>query len=515
MWWKISSNRRRPGQGFSIVELLVALLVVSFLGGVIFSIVSNSTSLNARTSKRAEAGSLAFKKIQDYINRSYINIPIGNTATNYEVEDFSAEAEALKLKNASAKVFIKPESVLPSATSPVTTSYSQTITADAAYIAGSEISPVGVTDASNINCNDSRISDNNLTNYTYNCNSPGPDNKPLPAIDLGTSQAPNNIRITWWSCSYRSDNFRIEAKDSNPTSNSSWVSIKNGLSDGGAPCAADKTQVVDVSSNTTPYRYWRMYVVNGLDNSWNVVSEFDAFSAGVPGDIVEQHGSDASSSPGSLTFSDALLEMSENGTSGHQSLGLIFDNLNARPGATIDSAYLQFTSANAQSGAVTVKVIGEDVDNADPWSGSFAVDNAVDTNSADGKIGTSATNTWTPPSWTASQKDTNTRVEVTSLLQEILSRSGWAQHNDVAFAVQYISGTGKRVTQRSTPPELVINWSETVTAPSSSDYVDANGDGDVDNPTLLRATVEIEYDAFGKRFKIEYETFIRKFGISD
>lgn len=500
--------------GFSLVELLLALVIVSMLSGVVYSIILNTTSLNARTSLRSEAAALAFKKIQDYINLSYDNIPIGDTVTNYEVEDYSAEAEALKLNNADAKIYIEPESVVSGSTSN-TTSYTQTISADAAFIDGSEIDADDFDDATGIHWRPTRIRDGNYTNYTYNADSPGPDNKPLPSIDLGSAQVVNNVRITWWSCLYGANNLRIEAKNSSPNSNSGWTTIVSGLNDGGAPCATNKTQTIDVSSNTVAYRHWRIFIVDGTHSSWNVVSEFEAFSAGIPGDIVEQHGSDATVSPGALFFSSSSLEMSLDGTRGNQSLGMIFEGLEPEPSSTITSAYIQFTADAADSGAVTLRVIAADVDNATAWSGSYAVDNAVDGNASDGSVGTTAVVSWTPPAWSAGEAGLDTRVDITSIIQELVDRAGWSTNNDVAIVVQYVSGAGRRVAERTPQPQLILDWSETVVTPSGGGYIDLDNDGDVDNPTLLRATSVIEYDAFGDRHRVEYSTFIRKFGVSD
>lgn len=508
------SIRGGKERGFSLVELLLALVIVSMLSGVVFSIIMNTTSLNARTSLRSEAASLAFKKIQDYINLSYDNIPVGDNIVNYEVEDFSTEAESLKLANAEAKVYIEPESQVSGSTSS-TTNYTQTISADAAFVDGSEIDAVDFDDATGFHWRPTRIRDGNYTNYTYNADSPGPDNKPLPSIDLGSARVVNNVRITWWSCLYGATNLRIEAKNSSPTSNSGWTTIVSGLNDGGAPCATNKTQTIDVSSNTTAFRHWRIFVVDGTHSSWNVISEFEAFSAGVPGDIVEQHGSDASASPGALFFSSSQLEMSRDGTRGNQSVGIIFENLEPAQDSTITNAYLQFTSDSAESGSVTLRVVAADVDNASVWSGNYAVDNAVDGNGADGSVGTTAVVTWNPPAWSSGEVGADTRVDVSSIIQELVDRAGWVSGNDAAIVVQYISGAGRRVAERTPQPQLVLNWSETVTVPSGGGYIDADADGDVDNPTLLRATSVIEYDAFGERHRVEYSTFIRKFGVSD
>jgi len=510
----------RPGkvsdqQGFSLIEVLISLGVVSVFLVVLAAIIQNGVVVNGKTAVRAEASSLAFKKVQDYINLDYDSIPIGDVLTAYEVEDFSAEAAALNLKNASAKVYVEPESVLESTTTTTTTNFSQTIAADSAFASGSEITAVGVHDATNIHWNEGRISDDSYTNYTYNAFSPGPDNKPLPSIDLGSSQVVETIKIEWWTCSYGASNFRIEAKDSDPTDTNGWTTIVDGLSDNGIPCSsiASAAQDVDVSANVTPYRYWRMFMVDGTHSSWNVLSEFEAFSAGSPGDIVEQHGSDASSLPGDLYFSSSDLEMSEDGTRGHQSVGIIFDDIDTPQAANIDSAFIEFTADETNSGAVTLLVTGVDEDNAVPWAGSYAVDNAVDGDSSDGRVGTTASVTWTPPAWTAGDSTTNTQVDVTAIVQEIVNRAGWTVDNDMAFAIAYVSGSDLRVAERNPAPELVIDWSESVTTTSTDPFEDLDLDGDVDNPTLVRITTIIEFDAFGSSHRTEYSTFIHKFGL--
>ena len=504
-------------QGFSLIEVLISLTVVTLYLVALTAIIQNGLEINGRTNLQAEAGSLAFKKVQDYINLDFNNIPVGDDVTVYEVEDFSAEAQALNLVNAVAKIYVEPESAVQSGTVSTTTDYSQTVVADATYIAGSEITALNVHDATGDYWRRERISDDSFSNYTYNAYDPGPDNKAVPSIDLGVAQLVDTVRIEWWTCSYGADNFRIEAKNSAPTTNSGWTTIVSGLADNDPPCSstASAAQDIDVSANTTPYRYWRMYVVDATDNFWNVISEFEAFSAGTPGDIVEQHGADASSSPGQLYFSDSDLEMSEDGVRGHQSVGLIFDDIDTAQGATITSAYLQFTADEADSDAVTLAVRGVDTDNAVPWSGDYAVDNAVDADSSDGQIGTTASTTWTPAAWSSGEKGADTQVDITNIVQEIVNRGGWAVDNDMAFAVQYVSGSGRRVAEREPAPELVINWSQTTTTTYSGQYEDNDNDGDVDDPTLLRVQAVIEYDAYDVRRRVEYQTFIREFGLSD
>ncbi len=499
-----------------MVEVLIALAVMSTIISVLSVIVINSISLNSKATIRSDASSLAFKKVQDYINLSFDNIPIGDTVTAYEVEDFSAESQAINLVNSTAKVYVEPESVLQNTTTTTTTNYSQIIDADSAFINGSEISSVGVNDATGDYWRTWRIRDDNFSNYTYNRYNFNPDNLASPSIDLGSSSDVDTIRVDWYSCGYGANNFRVEAKNSSPNSNSGWTTITSGLSDNGIPCGAGShPQDIDVSSNTTQYRYWRLYIVDAQNFFFNVFSELEAFSAGSPGDIVEQQGSDATDSPGSLYFSSSDLQMSIDGVRGHQSLGIIFDSVNTPQASTIDSAYIEFTPDQTGSTAVSLLVKGVDTDNASPWAGLFSVDNSVDTDNSDGLVGTSASTAWSPGAWTVGSSGIATQVDVKDIIQEIVDRTGWSVNNSLAFAIQYVSGSGVRVAERSPAPKLVINWSETVTTTSTGGYLDVNMDGDVDNPTLVRVTAIIDFKAVGVDQEVVFTSYVRKYGIGN
>lgn len=505
--------KRKTG-GFTLIEVMMSLILISVLLGVMVSIVQNAMTLNAKAKLRSEAGALAFQKIQDYINLGFDSVPIGDGASGYEVENFSVEAESFNLNNASATVYSEPASEIPDSSELVTT-HSQSVSADTAYVSGSEINSVGHDDATNDWQFVHRIRDNVYSNYTYSRFAWSPDNLASPSIDLGSAVDVDTIRVNWFVCGYGANNFRIEAKNSSPWSNNGWTTIASGLSDDGISCfSTNNPQDIDVSSNTTPYRYWRLYFVEAEHPNFSVVSELEAFSEATPADLVEQHGADASNSPGALYFSSSDIELTEDGARGQQSIGMIFDDINATQGSTIDNAYIDFTADSSDASSVTLSLKAADVDDASPWTGAYAVDNAVDNDSSDGSIGTTATVTWMPPAWSSGDSGVNTQVEVTSIIQEIVDRLGWVDGNSIALAVQYISGSGKRVAERSPAPQLVLEWSETATSVPGN-YVDNNGDGDVDNPTLLRLTSVIEYDAFQTRQRVEYSTFIRKFGVGD
>jgi prepilin-type N-terminal cleavage/methylation domain-containing protein len=502
----------KNNEGFTLVEVMVSLILVALLLGVMSTVIQNAMTLNAKTTLLADAGALAFKKAQDYINLEYDDVPIGDDVSNYEIEDFSLEAEALNLKNANAKVYSEPASQI-SGSAPVVTNYTQSIAANTAFVDGGKINVVDEHDATGDWFYDRNIRDNNLFNYTISYDT---TNSPSPSIELESPQAIGTLQINWFRCGYGSGNFRVEAKNSSPGSNSGWTIIKSGLSNNTISCInLDNPQSIDVSSNTTPYKYWRVFFVTVEDDDYSVVSELQAYSSASPSDTVEQHGAGASSIPGNLYFSDTSLELSEDGVRGQQSTGLIFKGINATQGSTIDNAYINFTPAETSLPAnVTLRIRAANVDNASQWSGNYAVDRAVDTDSSDGSVGTNAFIDWTPENWVSGISGANTQVNVTSIIQELVNRVGWSADNDIAITIQYISGSGRKITTRLPAPQLVIDWSRTTTS-TSGNYVDTDNDGDVDNPTLLKITTVLEYEAFQKPYKVEYVTYMRKFGVGD
>ncbi len=501
--FKIGGRTISSETGFTIVEILVSLSIVSILLLSTETVVISTATLNAKTNLNADASEAAFQKLQNYVNTNYDNIPLGLVGTSYEVEDFSTAPEVAGLSNATAKVYVQPMSVVDAGTTTTTNNYTESSTADTAYNNGAEISASSTYDPTNCCRRDYRLIDNNYYNLVYNNYSPGSSNQVMPAIDLGSSQTVNTIRINWYTTYYTSQNFRIEA--SNDGSN--WTTVASGLSTN----TAVGTSVGNYPENypvSGTYRYWRMFNVTGTNGTWIAISEVEAFAAAA-GDVVEQNGSDATTNPGALDFTSSDLEMSENGTQGHQSVGMRFKSININQGVTITNAYIQFTAKNSDSATVGLIATGVDTDDAPGWSGSsYAVDNAVS-----GTNGTSATTTWNPPAWTAGNNGTAQQLSVTGIVQELLNRAGWLNGNSIAIAIQNVSGAGRRVAEKTNAPVLIIEWSETTITTNGGTYVDVNGDGDADNPTLIKVKTVVSYDSFGETREVEYSTFIRKYGI--
>ena len=173
------------------------------------------------------------------------------------------------------------------------------------------------------------------------------------------------------------------------------------------------------------------------------------------GDVVEERGADSDKNPGQLIFGNDDLEMSWDGSNkGHQHVGLRFRGLNAPQGSTVDDAYIQFTVDQTKfAGAVQLTVEGVDEDDSGQWSGYNDVSSSTKT---------TANTTWDPPNWNdVGESGEDERVDVTSIVQEIVDRGGWSAGNNISFAISYVQGSGIRTAEKGKNggnPELVVQW---------------------------------------------------------
>lgn len=94
-------------QGFSILELIVALFVLTTLMTTVLGIFAQVDYLSDRSSDQLRANTLAFEKIQTYENRSFDNLTAGILANSYQVEDFSSTLPSQLKGPKTGKVFIK------------------------------------------------------------------------------------------------------------------------------------------------------------------------------------------------------------------------------------------------------------------------------------------------------------------------------------------------------------------------------------------------------------------------
>ena len=148
------------------------------------------------------------------------------------------------------------------------------------------------------------------------------------------------------------------------------------------------------------------------------------------GVLVNKSSDDAEEWTGAVgvLYSDAYI-----GVSGTTSIidGFRFQKINIPRGATITSAYIQFKAYGDWSGAASFTIAGEASDNAATYT--------TTTNNISSRSYTAATAAWSPTAWT--NGTTYNSADLTSVVQEIVSRGGWNPGNAMAFK---ITGTGFR-----------------------------------------------------------------------
>ena len=151
-------------------------------------------------------------------------------------------------------------------------------------------------------------------------------------------------------------------------------------------------------------------------------------------DDVEQYNSG-----GSMYMNSSDLELVYDGsTRGNQHIGIRFNGIDVPQGAQIQSATIQFTVDETNSGSTSLTIRGEDTNNASRFTtSSYNVTSRPDT---------SASVNWYPPAWNsvgAAGADQRT-PDLAAIVQEIVNRSGWSQGNSMAF---FISGSGERTAE--------------------------------------------------------------------
>ncbi len=108
-----------------------------------------------------------------------------------------------------------------------------------------------------------------------------------------------------------------------------------------------------------------------------------------------------------------------------QKVGLRFSDIAIPQGATITSATIEFTAAQSSSDAVNLAIKGVAQDDAAPF-GTTAT-------SLSSLSKTTASVSWTPEAWVS---DTVYQTaDISSVVQEVVNRSGWCGNNHMAFEI--------------------------------------------------------------------------------
>lgn len=171
-----------------------------------------------------------------------------------------------------------------------------------------------------------------------------------------------------------------------------------------------------------------------------------------------------------------------------QQVGLRFKGLTIPKGAIIENAYLEFTADEINSGPVTIKIAGEAIGNSPIFSAApYNVSSRTKTSS---KIN------WSPEDWTVVGAKYKTS-DLTSIVQEIIGRSDWANGNAMSFIVYGgTTATNSRIAEsfeggKTIAPLLHIEYA--ICSPITY-YADKDGDGFGDSTqTLLRCNQPAGY----------------------
>jgi hypothetical protein len=143
---------------------------------------------------------------------------------------------------------------------------------------------------------------------------------------------------------------------------------------------------------------------------------------------------------GSISLKSSDLEFAFDG-GGDQTVGMRFSGVQVPPGAVIVNAYIQFQADETNTAVTSLTIQGEAADNALTFTqaNSSISDRLLIT-------GTIATVGWDPAPWTvvgAAGPDQQT-PDISSIIQEIVGRPGWANGNALAIIV---TGTGERTAE--------------------------------------------------------------------
>jgi hypothetical protein len=179
---------------------------------------------------------------------------------------------------------------------------------------------------------------------------------------------------------------------------------------------------------------------------------------------------------GSVNITSTDLDMMVDGTTPQSAIGLRFPNVTVPPGATIQSAYVQFRVDEAGSTPTQLLVQGQAADNAPTFT--------TQKNNITSRARTVASASWNPAAWPtllAHGADQQTS-DLGPIVQELVLRPGWVNGNAMALV---ITGSGQRVAdslEGAFAPVLHLVYSTGGPPPNQRPVVNAGADQTVTLP---------------------------------
>ena len=178
--------------------------------------------------------------------------------------------------------------------------------------------------------------------------------------------------------------------------------------------------------------------------------------------IVQTGSDDAEQGPsGGMDLVSTDLELVTDGTK-VQRVGVRFANLQVPAGATISRAWIQFQTDEVSTDAAALTLRADDADNTPTYVGTNS--------NVSNRPATTASVAWNPPAWntvgarTAAQQT----PDISSLVQAVVSRPGWAQGNALALPAQRHRATYGRSPSRATSPRSSTSSTAPARLPATS-----------------------------------------------
>jgi hypothetical protein len=174
----------------------------------------------------------------------------------------------------------------------------------------------------------------------------------------------------------------------------------------------------------------------GDSNTWTVTTTDGGGGGSCPVDITISANSDDAeedTADGSMYLGSSDLELIMDGTA-HQTIGLRFPGVAIDQGATITSAYVEFTVQEAtKADATSLTFYGQDIGTAPTFVNT--------TNNISGRLKTSASVDWpNVPSWTVNGAKEQS-PDLKTIIQEIVDRGDWSNGNDLAIIITGTAGS--------------------------------------------------------------------------
>ncbi len=139
---------------------------------------------------------------------------------------------------------------------------------------------------------------------------------------------------------------------------------------------------------------------------------------------------------GSVDRTSSDLELMHDAGSSEQLIGLRFQDVNIPQGATITSATIEFEIDSRRTGDLALRIYGEDIDSA-----NYYLDSQLHNISS--RTRTSASALWTITE-VPNTNSSLTSTDISSVVQAVVDRPGWAANNHMAFILAHESGSGYR-----------------------------------------------------------------------